>query len=308
MFGLSILETVVDGVKDHFKGKQELKKLEAEAKKKVLEAETQAKVATQMAKIDMLTKSQDNDFKLDMIAMQSMNKSWKDEFVLAIFLFPLIGAFVPQLQGYVMGGFQLMEFIPQWWIYLTIGMVVSIMGLRGLLHEFMKNKNRFKLPKGSDTPKEVFHPPAKSVDIISTYKSKYFKIEELVPKELYDKYSEGELWSMLDSSLLKDLDKLKEVFNKGTMTINNWKWGGKRNWSGIRTEGSPYYSAGSMHSFGKAFDIIFSDYEAERVRGYIKEHRDMFKAIKGLERNKNGKPISWVHIDTKDRGHLYFNV
>jgi len=308
MFGLSILETVVDGVKDHFKGKQELKKLEAEAKKKILEVETQAKVATQQAKIDMLRASQDNDFKLDMIAMQSMNKSWKDEFILAVFTAPLVLAFVPSAQGYIMGGFQLMEFIPEWWIYLVIGMVVSIMGLRGLLHEFMKNKPKLSFGGKSVPKKEVFHSPANPKELVSNYKSKYFKIEELVPKELYEKHSENELWSMLDDRLLKDLDKLKEVFDKGTMTINNWKWGGNRNWSGIRTEGSPYYSSGSMHSFGKAFDIIFSDYGAEEVRKHIKEHKEEFPAIKGLEHKKNGEPISWVHLDTKDRGHLFFNV
>jgi len=308
MFGLdsiaSLAKSVVSGVSDHFKGEQEITKVKLEAKKQLLEMETKAKIATQQAKIDMLKASQDNDFKLDMIAMQSMNKSWKDELILGVFMLPLILAFVPEAQGYIMGGFQLMEFIPEWWIYLTIGMVVSIMGLRGMLREFMNNRNKFKLPLN----KVKDRPPTKLINIMSSYRSKYFKIEELVPKELYEKHSEDELWSMLDSGLLKDLDKLKEVFSNGTMTINNWKWGGNRNWSGIRTPKSPDYSEGSMHSFGKAFDIVFSDYKVEKVQNFIKQNREQFLHINGIERKIGDEYPTWLHIDTKDRGHLFFNA
>jgi len=136
----NLFGSVVGGVTEHFKGKQELKRIKLEADKEMLSIDAKARVAIQQAKIDMLKSSQDNDFKLDMIAMQNMNRSYKDDFILAIFLLPLVAAFIPEAQGYIMGGFQLMAYIPDWWIYLTIGMVVSIMGLRGLLRDFLKGK------------------------------------------------------------------------------------------------------------------------------------------------------------------------
>ena len=98
------------------------------------------------------------------------------------------------------------------------------------------------------------------------------------------------------------------MFHIGAMTINNWSYGGNRNWSGYRTPDSPYYSIHSMHSSGNAFDIIFSDYDAEGVREYIAMNTGKFISIRGLEHKKDDKPISWVHIDTNDRGHLLFNV
>jgi len=141
------------------------------------------------------------------------------------------------------------------------------------------------------------------------YKCKHFSIEELVPKELYDNTKDKEsLWELFNKDLLKDLDTIKETFNKGTITINSWKWGGNRNWSGYRTPDSPYYRVSSLHNTGNAFDLIFSDYNPEEVRKYIAEHREKFPAIKGLEHKLKGKLINWVHLDSKDRGHLLFNA
>jgi len=129
-------------------------------------------------------------------------------------------------------------------------------------------------------------------------KSKYFKIHELVPKKLYEKYGE-KAWRYVDVRLIESIDLLKEHFNKGTMTINNYFWNGDRQWSGIRTSDSKYYSIGSQHSYGNAFDIVFSHYTADEVRSYIIENRDIFKYINGLELG-----TSWVHIDVRNEDHL----
>ncbi len=129
-------------------------------------------------------------------------------------------------------------------------------------------------------------------------KSKYFKIHELVPKSLYEKYG-NKAWRYVDPRLIESIDKLKEHFNLGTMTINNYFWGGKREWSGIRTSDSPYYSLGSQHSYANAFDIVFSDYSAEEVRNYIIGNKDLFPHIKGLELG-----VSWVHLDVRNEDEM----
>ena len=129
-------------------------------------------------------------------------------------------------------------------------------------------------------------------------KSKYFKIHELVPKKMYEEYGE-KAWRYVDVRLIESIDKLKEHFNLGTMTINNYYWGGNREWSGIRTPNSPNYRYGSQHSYANAFDIVFSDYSAEEVRNYILENLDEFKYIKGMELK-----VSWLHIDVRNEDKI----
>lgn len=125
-------------------------------------------------------------------------------------------------------------------------------------------------------------------------KSKYFKIEELVSRETYKARGER-AWQLIDPNLIETIDRLKEVFPDGTMTINNWVWGGNRNESGLRVQGMKHYSPYSMHSFGKAADCIFSHYDTEEVRQYIIDNPKEFPYVKGIELG-----VSWLHIDTRN--------
>ena len=114
-------------------------------------------------------------------------------------------------------------------------------------------------------------------------RSRHFKIHELVPLPIY-KYTHEELmWGMLNPKLIESIDAIKDKFPNGTMTINNYFWGGERGWSGIRTKESPWYSATSQHSVGKAIDCVFSEYETDDVRKYIIDNPEEFPYIKGSE-------------------------
>ena len=129
-------------------------------------------------------------------------------------------------------------------------------------------------------------------------KSKHFKIHELVPRKMYEKYGE-KAWRYVDPGLIEAIDILKEEFSEGTITINNYAFGGSREWSGLRTPDCDVYSYGSMHSFGKAFDMVFSKYSSNAVRDYIIKNKDKFPAIKGIELG-----VSWVHIDSRNENDL----
>lgn len=129
-----------------------------------------------------------------------------------------------------------------------------------------------------------------------------FKLQEYLPKEVYDMHGEGG-WSLVDVKLVASVEAIKERFPKGTMTINNWSFGGNRNWSGLRTpDALKYYSKTSQHSLHplelvfKAIDAIFSDYDANEVRQYIIDNPEEFPYIKGIEMG-----VSWLHIDTRNR-------
>ena len=127
-------------------------------------------------------------------------------------------------------------------------------------------------------------------------RSQYFKIQELVPVDMYNKLSEDLLWSMFNHRTISSLDAVKDKFPKGTMIINSYMWGGDRGWSGIRTKDSKYYSERSMHSKAKAFDAVFNRYDVEDVRQYILENQGEFPFIGGIELG-----VSWLHFDSRPR-------
>lgn len=127
-------------------------------------------------------------------------------------------------------------------------------------------------------------------------RSKKFKIQELVPLAIYNELHEDVLWDMLDNGLLETIDTLKEVFSKGSMTINNWLWSGDRGFSGLRNKSSKWYSPTSQHSLGKAIDCVFSDYTAKEVRDFILINPEMFPHVGALEMG-----VSWLHVDVRPR-------
>jgi len=126
------------------------------------------------------------------------------------------------------------------------------------------------------------------------YKCKHFKIHELVPKKVYEDRGEKG-WMLLDDRLLITLDKLRNAY--GGITINNWFWGGDRQWSGLRTSDGPYYSPYSQHTFGRAADCIFKDTTAEEARQDILANPDnpKFRDIMSIELE-----TSWLHFDVRN--------
>ena len=114
------------------------------------------------------------------------------------------------------------------------------------------------------------------------YKCQYFKIHELVPPHVYKERGE-KAWELIDDRILKTIDMLRK--DLGEATINNYEFGGDRQWSGLRTPDSPFYSPYSQHTFGRAVDILFKDVSAETVRKFILNNPDKyeFKSITAVE-------------------------
>ncbi len=126
------------------------------------------------------------------------------------------------------------------------------------------------------------------------YIPEHFSIKELVDPETFEKRGE-KAWELLDDRLLWTLDRLRKRY--GRTTINNWSMGGDRNWSGLRTKDSPWYSTYSQHTFGRAADCLFADFTAEQIRQDIladPDHED-FKYINSLELD-----VSWLHVDIRN--------
>ena len=134
------------------------------------------------------------------------------------------------------------------------------------------------------------------------YKCEHFSVHELVPPDVFNKRGE-KAWELLDERLLITLDKLRKRY--GSMTINNYYWGKDREWSGLRTADSPYFSAYSQHSFGRAADCLFKGISAEDVRQDILANPNDkdFVLIGSLELG-----VSWLHFDVRncDRIKTYY--
>jgi len=135
------------------------------------------------------------------------------------------------------------------------------------------------------------------------FKCKYFAAHELVPPAIYDKWGERSFMFM-DDRLLHIIDTLREEF--GAATINNYKFGGDRQWSGLRTSDSPYYSPTSQHSFGRAADVLFRGHSAEKIREFIKN--DSWLVLDCATSVTIEEGVNWLHIDVRNNneGLNYF--
>jgi len=127
------------------------------------------------------------------------------------------------------------------------------------------------------------------------YKCKYFKIQELVDKQTYEKYGEG-AWMHFNPVALKTIDGIREYFGK-PIIVNNWNTGGSMDSRGFR---SPIDNTGSKWGFhykGNAFEFTIQGMTADDVRAVIIQHQneEPFCEITAMEIN-----ITWIHIDFRN--------
>ena len=135
---------IVSGISGYFKDKSEIKKVQVEADKLLIMAEAESKAKR-------LEREAEMDYDLDRIAMQNMDKSWKDELILLIWLTPVVMSFIPEWQPFVIAGFASLALVPDWYMYILVGMVVVIYGMRGMLKMALSSfGGRIKIKKNKD--------------------------------------------------------------------------------------------------------------------------------------------------------------
>ncbi len=137
----------------------------------------------------------------------------------------------------------------------------------------------------------------------------YFSIHELVDKQVFETFG-ATAWQFFDTDTLHVLLVIREGLGK-SIHINNWKWNGNYQERGLRTNvgtickratnrGKLYLSG---HVLGKAFDFKVDGMKSEDVRHWIDDNQNLFDDnVKiRLEHIKlsTGRPITWVHFDTK---------
>lgn len=123
---------------------------------------------------------------------------------------------------------------------------------------------------------------------------RYFKIQELVPRSIYEVYGES-AWRFLRPDLLILLDTLRVHF--GPITINDWSWGGSLQNCGLRAPDSPTGAYMSIHKLGGAGDLHFSKYTPQEAFDKILADNAFWYA-KGLRRLEDiAKTPTWLHVD-----------
>lgn len=133
-------------------------------------------------------------------------------------------------------------------------------------------------------------------------KSKYFKIEELVCRHVYEKFGD-KAWMFIDSRLVETLNLLREKILGVPMIINTWKDGGGYSQRGlrcnrcqlVREKTAPYLSA---HVLGKGADFNATGMTSDQVRSAIIKAQVLLPYPVRLERD-----VSWVHLDVYDSGN-----
>lgn len=126
------------------------------------------------------------------------------------------------------------------------------------------------------------------------YVPEYFEAHEFVDRATYEKYGERSLMFM-DQRIVWAVDQIREALDTGII-INDWKWGGNYEWSGLRTKESPWYNPYSQHSFGRALDIKVKDMDAEEVREVLMNAQNPIAHITAIELDTP----TWVHIDCRN--------
>ena len=127
------------------------------------------------------------------------------------------------------------------------------------------------------------------------YKPEYFRPEEFLDRETYARIVKAGVnpWVLLDSRILFTADGIRDYFGV-PVYLNNWVFGGDKQWRGLRNPKAPQYSPTSQHSFGRAIDAHIKDMTAEEVRQAIlaRPNDSRFRFIMRLEGT-----VSWLHVD-----------
>ena len=133
-------------------------------------------------------------------------------------------------------------------------------------------------------------------------KSKYFRIEELVPPAVFRAEGDG-AWERLQDDLIDALDGVHDFLHEklGTvvMTVNNWVWGGQYNESGYRVPETKTGAPGSMHKAGGAVDLKIKDHPAADIHKLIIDNQDDPRLQKISRMEASSATTTWCHLDVK---------
>lgn len=128
---------------------------------------------------------------------------------------------------------------------------------------------------------------------MKTYKPTHFRLEELVPRTIFEDYGD-QAWEFLDSRLLYTIDCLREVLAI-PLVVNTWLWNGDSHFRGYRPRTCEVGAANSQHRHGRACDILCPRGNINSIRLKIIELNHIFPYLAAIE-----DKVSWIHVDVRN--------
>ena len=123
----------------YLEGRNQVAKAKSEAAVVSIKADADVKVAGAKAAHKLADNGQTQEYNLDLVAMQQMDKSFLDEIMIALLLVPIAASFLGY-QAEVTAAFESFASMPDWYQYLVLGVYIVKFGMRGLLTKLMSGK------------------------------------------------------------------------------------------------------------------------------------------------------------------------
>ena len=136
---LSFLNPLVNLGSTYLEGRNQVARAKSAADIISIEAAADVKVAGAKAAHKLADSGQTQDFNLDLVAMQQMDKSFLDEVMIGLLLIPIAASFIGY-QEEVTAAFVSFSAMPDWYQYLVIGVYVVKFGMRGLLTKLVSGR------------------------------------------------------------------------------------------------------------------------------------------------------------------------
>ena len=103
-------------------------------------ARLKGKIDLQNAKVQAAIQQQQHIQSWEQTYVNMQRESLKDEVVLAVVLFPYVGAFIPGVQEHILVGFEHLAKMPYWAVGMTVTIMLAIYGIRH------KNASKLQAP------------------------------------------------------------------------------------------------------------------------------------------------------------------
>ncbi len=124
---LSVLTSIV---KDPIVEWQKRKTLVVENENKQADRDHEARMKKIDVAFELAKQGQQIEADWDTNAQEQMKHSWKDEWYVLLFSIPLVLVFIPDMQPYIIKGFEALNKTPEWYRWMVMGIVASTFGLR----------------------------------------------------------------------------------------------------------------------------------------------------------------------------------
>lgn len=129
-----MLEKIVTSFNTYKVAREERKKLQLERESKIDAQRHQIELERLKAQTKLLSEGKILPEDLDRLSMEQMERSVKDEIIMAILFAPIVLVFFPWFQETISNGFDILDSkMPDWYMYMVSGIVIVTYGLRGMV-------------------------------------------------------------------------------------------------------------------------------------------------------------------------------